>query len=147
MSGQPYTKWPFHLFITVRFKAQHCPALTDCFFASGKMGSASCRQSVQSSENKEEDQGDSNSIGNTETSETSSKPPGFNGVRFHSPIHSDSGSPKIRQEKKQSVNVGPLIAEMEKYVEFGKILGYDLSGCKDDISKMIDRMGVKDGIK
>ncbi|PWA56342.1 RNA-directed DNA polymerase, eukaryota [Artemisia annua] len=114
-------------------------------FASGKMGFAPCRQRVQSDENKNEDQGDTNSTGNIETSETSSKPPGFNGVRFHSPLHSDSESPKIRQLKKQYVNVGSLIAEMEKYVEFGKILGYDLSGCKDDISKMIDRMGIKDG--
>ncbi|GJS68260.1 RNA-directed DNA polymerase, eukaryota [Tanacetum coccineum] len=55
-------------------------------------------------------------------------------VRFHSPLHSNSESLKIRQLKKQSVNVGSLIAEMEKYVEFGKVLGYDLSGCKDDIS-------------
>lgn len=36
---------------------------------------------------------------------------------------------------------------MEKYVEFGKVLGYDFSGCKEDIGRIIESQGVQQRLK
>ncbi|PWA95311.1 hypothetical protein CTI12_AA049920 [Artemisia annua] len=90
-------------------------------------------------------------------------PPGFNGMKFNS--NNDRRSERREELRssansassickgnslksiKRSLSTGSLIVDMEKYVEIGGALGYDLTGCKEDITRLVKRMGEKHGVK
>lgn len=82
-------------------------------------------------------------------------PLGFNHHLFHSPLHSRSSQSEkmhlpfyIQGNKvnllKKHVNFRSLIELMD--VEFGKVLGYDFTGCKEDVTRKIERNGEQVGL-
>nr|KAJ0194119.1 hypothetical protein LSAT_V11C800404340 [Lactuca sativa] len=96
-----------------------------------------------------------------QNSSSASSPLGFNHQRFHSPIRSGDSSVEKKQSfnasvrkrkkkyniKSKYVPVGSLTEVMEKYVEFGKVLGYDFTRCKEDIGSIIESQDVQQGFK
>ena len=115
-------------------------------------------QSAFKLENEEDKETEKEKIGMSE-SVTSEFPPGFNGVKFQSSYKDNScysGTPSVTYSgtqdkalhlKKKCVEKGSLIEELERYIEIGSTLGYNLNGCKDDISKLIDSIGGKGEFK
>lgn len=66
-------------------------------------------------------------------------------------VNSKSSKASISKDKSHKLktnwlSASSLIEFMEKYVEFGKVIGYDLSGCKEYIDKLIERQGVQNGV-
>ncbi|PWA47674.1 endonuclease/exonuclease/phosphatase family protein [Artemisia annua] len=101
-----------------------------------------------------------NQSGNQTEESDPSFPPGFNRMRFHSTkektteVDKERGSTamstwkgKKMQLHKKSLSTVSLIDDVEKYVEIGGLLGYDLSGCREDIRRLLHGMGEKHGVQ
>ncbi|PWA43051.1 hypothetical protein CTI12_AA538570 [Artemisia annua] len=114
------------------------------------------KESDDSPRKKVQEQEKQHQVGQQSEDSDHTFPPGFNGLRFQQRPASSEGigsttSIAMQDNKlkllKKSVSSGSLIEGMEKYIEIGSVLGYDLTGCKEDIGKLIKRMGEKQGVK
>ncbi|GJR04729.1 retrovirus-related pol polyprotein from transposon TNT 1-94 [Tanacetum coccineum] len=104
---------------------------------------------------REENSSNSAKPNDGESVDTTSKPPGFNGVRFHSPLASKSepthatnpstfsfsskcGELTKKTLKKKQTFDGFLLTVLDKYISIGNTLGYDTQGSKKDLQKIIE---------
>nr|GEW57122.1 hypothetical protein [Tanacetum cinerariifolium] len=64
-------------------------------------------------------------------------PPGFEHFK-HSPSHSSKCSASFARHHKKDIKGVTLIYELNKIIEFGNALGYDVRGCRKSLNRMIN---------
>ncbi|GJX30764.1 RNA-directed DNA polymerase, eukaryota [Tanacetum coccineum] len=89
-----------------------------------------------------------------EESDSLSKPPGFEKPKYHTKHnthHSSSSCPGVKSSRiskpvsKAFSNHGSMIEALVTQIEMGKVLGYDMQGSTNDLKKLIEGIGARDG--
>ncbi|GJS77999.1 hypothetical protein Tco_0727880 [Tanacetum coccineum] len=70
-----------------------------------------------------------------------SKPPGFEHFK-RSPSHSSKCSTSFARRHKKDIKGVSLIHELNRIIEVGNALGYDIRGCRKSLNRMINGIGV-----
>ncbi|GJW61478.1 hypothetical protein Tco_0110813 [Tanacetum coccineum] len=70
-----------------------------------------------------------------------SKPPGFEHFK-RSPSHSSKCSTSFARRHKKDIKGVSLIHELNRIIEVGNALGYDVRGCRKSLNRMINGIGV-----